>query len=188
VSYGIICDKIYDPETHVGEPVRLDPRDKKTFAIDQVDWLVIQVEPISFYSCYCFYWDRTELTSANFQGNSIPYTGIRKEFQLKMDTGRETGPWKVQIVMSTLTPERLPSSLSQSGVDLVCSLEIATESVDKKLKNRHWYSRKPAFWRTKFDVKVVVGPADLSFQLWSKDRRIRSKKHDPIAVKWMPAK
>ncbi|OQD84112.1 hypothetical protein PENANT_c014G07146 [Penicillium antarcticum] len=69
VSYGILCDKIYDPETHVGEPVRLDPRDKKTFAVDQIDWLVIQ-------------------------GNPIPYTGIKKEFQLKLDPGREIGPWK----------------------------------------------------------------------------------------------
>lgn len=43
VSYGIVCDKIYNPEKHVGEPVRLDPRDKITYAIDQIDWLVIQV-------------------------------------------------------------------------------------------------------------------------------------------------
>jgi hypothetical protein len=77
--------------------------------------------------------------------------------------------------------------MRQKGVQKVCSLDIATGDVDKKLKNRHWYSVKPAFWRTAFDVKVVVGPADLTFQLWSKDRRIRSGKHEPIAVSWMPA-
>lgn len=43
VSYGIVCDKIYDPQRHIGEPVRFDPRDKKTYALDQIDWLVIQV-------------------------------------------------------------------------------------------------------------------------------------------------
>lgn len=43
VSYGIICDKLYDPTKHVGEPVRLDPRDDQTYAVDQVDWLVIKV-------------------------------------------------------------------------------------------------------------------------------------------------
>lgn len=47
VSYGIICDKIYDPEKHIGAPVRLDPRDKRTYAIDQIDWLVIQVRTLS---------------------------------------------------------------------------------------------------------------------------------------------
>jgi hypothetical protein len=43
MSYGIICDKIYNPEKHVGERVRLDPRDRKTYVIDQIDWLVIRV-------------------------------------------------------------------------------------------------------------------------------------------------
>ncbi|KAA8647819.1 Hsp70 family protein [Aspergillus tanneri] len=163
VSYGIICDQIYDPEKHIGESVRLDSRDKQMYAVDQVDWLVIQ-------------------------GHPIPNTGFTKEFQYKADPGRESEPQKVHVVMSILPPDKLPKSMRQKGVQLVCSLDILTEDVEKKLKNRHWYSIKPAFWRTIFDVKVVVGPADLTFQLWSKDRRIRGGKHEPIAVKWMPAK
>lgn len=43
MSYGIVCDKLYDPESHISEPVRLDPRDKKTYVVDHIDWLVIQV-------------------------------------------------------------------------------------------------------------------------------------------------
>jgi hypothetical protein len=43
VSYGIICDKIYHPEKNIGEAARRDPRDKMTYAIDRIDWLVIQV-------------------------------------------------------------------------------------------------------------------------------------------------
>ncbi|KAJ5287537.1 hypothetical protein N7478_003223 [Penicillium angulare] len=157
VSYGIVCDKIYDPDKHIGESVRLDPRDKKTYARDQIDWLMIQ-------------------------GSPIPYAGLTKPFQLKMDPGREEEPWNVQIVMSHYPLESLPRSVQR-----VCNLNISTENVDKKLKNRHWYNMKPTFWRTTFDVKVVVGPADLSFQLWSKDKRIRNTKHEPIGVKWMPA-
>ncbi|KAJ5623175.1 hypothetical protein N7490_011780 [Penicillium lividum] len=162
VSYGIVCDKIYNPEKHIGQAVRLDPRDKITYAVDQIDWLVIQ-------------------------GVSIPYTGLVRMFQLKMDPGRENDPWKVSIVMSALAPNQLPLNLADRGVQKVCDLDISTESVDKKLKNRHWYNTKPTFWRTTFDVRVVVGPADLSFQLWSRDKRIMSTKHEAIAVKWMPA-
>ncbi|KAE8141241.1 hypothetical protein BDV38DRAFT_237622 [Aspergillus pseudotamarii] len=162
VSYGIMCDKLYDPNKHVGEPVRLDPRDNNMFAVDQIDWLIIQ-------------------------GSPIPYTGITKEFQLKVDPGRENDHWRVQIVMSTLPPDILPYNMREKGVQKVCCLDISVDAVDKKLKNRHWYSMKPAFWRTVFEVKVVVGPADLSFQLWSKDKRILSGKHEPIAVSWMPA-
>lgn len=180
VSYGIICDRIYDPGTHVGEPVRRDPRDDQIYAVDQVDWLVTQVNKLPSQR------QARSLTAA--QGSPIPHTGITKAFQIKADPGRENEPWKVPIVMSSLPSDRLPRNMRQGGVQLVCSLDVSTDHVDKKLKNRHWYNVKPTFWRTTFDVKVVVGPSDLSFQLWSRDRRIRSSGHDPIAVKWMPAR
>lgn len=47
VSYGIICDKIYRPENHMGEAVRHDPRDNMTYAINQIEWLVLQVRTTS---------------------------------------------------------------------------------------------------------------------------------------------
>ncbi|KAH8694872.1 hypothetical protein BGW36DRAFT_299998 [Talaromyces proteolyticus] len=162
VSYGIICDKIYDPVKHLGEPLRLDTHDNKTYAIRQIDWLVIQGKP-------------------------VPYTGITKEFQLKMQRDENDEVWKVHIVMSTLSPSNLPQSMNQGGAQQVCSLDIATEFADRKLKNRHWYNFKPAYWRATFDVKVMVGPADLKFQLWNKETRIRSRDHQPIRVKWEPA-
>lgn len=182
ISYGIICDKIYNSERHVGERVRVDPRDKNTYVIDQIDWLVIQVRQHSFNFLF-------KIDSYVFrpQGAPIPYTGITKAFQLKTDPGRESEPWRVSIVMSTFPLNKLPQNMCQNGVQRVCDLDISTENVTRKLKNRHWYSMGPTFWRTTFDVKVVVGPADLSFQLWSKDKRIRSSTHEPIAVKWMPA-
>jgi hypothetical protein len=90
--------------------------------------------------------------------------------------------------MSTLSPAHLPQSMKKGGVQQVCSLDIATGYVDKKLKNRHWYNLKPIYWRATFDVRVVVGAADLKFQLWNKDnRQIMSKEHEPIRVKWEAA-
>ncbi|KAF9882737.1 hypothetical protein FE257_005328 [Aspergillus nanangensis] len=127
VSYGIICDLLYDPEKHIGEPVRRDPRDSNIYAIDQIQWLIVQ-------------------------GASIPHTGISKDFQLKIKPGEEHLPWKVHIVMSTNPPEQLPQSMRGKDVQ-----------------------------------QVVVGAADLTFQLWSKDQRIRSSQLEPIKVQWMPA-
>ncbi|KAH1328325.1 hypothetical protein KXV69_007370 [Aspergillus fumigatus] len=162
VSYGIICDQLYIPEKHAGELIRQDPHDQLSYAIDQIDWLVVQ-------------------------GSPVPPTGFSKEFQLKLEPGREVETFQVHIVMSHYPPALLPKSMSHKGVERVCTLHISTEGVDKKLKNRHWYNRKPVFWKGTFSVKVVVGPADLAFQLWSKDQRIRSSSHPPIAVKWMSA-
>ncbi|KAL4870409.1 hypothetical protein BDV12DRAFT_207712 [Aspergillus spectabilis] len=162
VSYGIICDVIYDPAQHTGEPVRRDPRDNNLYAVDQIEWLIIK-------------------------GYAIPHTGISKDFQLKIKPGEEHLPWKVHIVMSLNPPDKIPQSMRGRGVQHVCSLDISTDNVDRKLKNRRWYSMRPQYWRATFDVRVIVGAADLSFQLWSKDERIRSRQHEPIKVQWMSA-
>ncbi|KAL2847805.1 hypothetical protein BJY01DRAFT_234186 [Aspergillus pseudoustus] len=162
ISYGIVCDLIYDADKHLGEPVRQDPRDNRLYAIDQIEWIVLQGKP-------------------------VPYTGITKDFQLKMKPGEEHLPWKVHIVMSANPVEQLPQSTSRAGAQHVCSLDINTDSVERKLKNKHWYSMRPKYWRATFDVRVVVGAADLTFQLWSKDQRVRSSNHEPIKVQWMPS-
>ncbi|KAL2855677.1 hypothetical protein BJX68DRAFT_264031 [Aspergillus pseudodeflectus] len=162
ISYGIVCDLIYDADKHLGEPVRRDPRDNRLYAVDQIEWIVLQ-------------------------GIPVPHTGITKDFQLKMKPGEEHFPWKVHIVMSPNAVEQLPQSMARQGAQHVCSLDISTDNVERKLKNKHWYSMRPKYWRATFDVRVVVGAADLTFQLWSRDQRIRSSNHEPIKVQWMPS-
>lgn len=53
-----------------------------------------------------------------------------------------------------------------------------------KLKNRHWYNRGEKYLRAKFNIKVILGAADLKFQLQTKNRVILSNEHDTIDVKW----
>ncbi|EFR02007.1 hypothetical protein MGYG_05010 [Nannizzia gypsea CBS 118893] len=162
VSYGIICDKMYEPHKHLGEPVRYDERDKTTYALNQIDWLIVQ-------------------------GNPIPQAGVSKQFQKKLEPMELDRPWKVKFVMSTLPADQLPRSMFHGGVRTICEVDIFMDAVDKKQKNHRWYNFKPAYWIIKVIVKVVVGPADLQFQLWTKDgRRIKSSKHEPIRVKWEP--
>ena len=88
--------------------------------------------------------------------------------------------------MSTVARDQLPTNLGQDGAKLLCAVEsvLKDKGVEMKLKNRHWYNRGEKYWRVKFDVKVILGAADLKFQLQSKDRTILSGEHDPIQVKW----
>lgn len=90
--------------------------------------------------------------------------------------------------MSTLPVHELPKSMAHDGAKSICTLSVYTDGVKKKLKNRHWYNSGPAYWILNFKVKVVVGPADLKFELWSENEQIRSSKHEPIAVTWTPYK
>lgn len=184
VSYGIMCDLLYDAERHIGEPVRRDPRDNKLYAVDQIQWFIIQVgTPLSLDHPVFFSSDRIPCK----KGATVPHTGISKDFQLKIKPGEEHLPWRVHVVMSTHSADQLPQSMRFQGVQRVCSLDVSTESVDRKLKNARWYSTRPQYWRATFEVRVVVGAADLTFQLWSKDQRICSSQAEPIKVKWMPA-
>ena len=98
--------------------------------------------------------------------------------------------WQTHVVMSTLPRERLPSSMSQTGAERLCDVESVLEGkgVEMKRKNRHWYNRGEQYVRARFNIKVILGAADIRFQLESKDRKVLSNKHDPIEVRWEDAK
>jgi hypothetical protein len=49
------------------------------------------------------------------------------------------------------------------------------------LKSR--YNFKPRYNRADFNLKVILGSADLKFQLWGKGQRL-SKDHEDIGVMW----
>ena len=54
------------------------------------------------------------------------------------------------------------------------------------LKNQHWYNLKHQYSLADFDVRVIVGPADLKFQLVTKDGEALNDDHNEIEVKWEP--
>ncbi len=89
--------------------------------------------------------------------------------------------------MSTLPAGQRPKSLKHAGdaVKNVCDVDASLSGLDMKVKNRHWYNQGPKYLRAEFDVKTVIGPADLKFQVWAKNG-ICSKDHDAIDVKWDP--
>lgn len=44
---------------------------------------------------------------------------------------------------------------------------------------------RPQYFRAEFDVKILIGPADMKFQIFDKDGQI-SKDHEDIEVQWDP--
>lgn len=43
LSYGVVVNQRYDPNRHLGQKVVRDHRDKKRWAIDQIEWLIRKV-------------------------------------------------------------------------------------------------------------------------------------------------
>ncbi|KAK5083734.1 hypothetical protein LTR05_006239 [Lithohypha guttulata] len=160
-SYGVVVRAPYDPITHMGEDVVIDPRDGMKWAERQIDWIIKQGQRI----------DARE--------------GIRQQHRLKLDLGKERHTWRTQIVCSSLPPTQLPKSMKWEGTKPVCVVESIIDGADLKLKNKHWYNLGKQYIRADFALKILIGPADLKFQLWGRDKQL-SKSHDQIAVQWNP--
>ena len=130
----------------------------------------------------------TALTKAGFQGESVPSDGFSKPYWLKLKPGQEDLPWKTNIVMSTEPRERLPTSLDQDGAKILCGVEsvLKDKGVDVKMKNRHWYNSGERYMRVRFNIRVILGAADLKFRLQSKNNVVLSHDHDAIQAKWDP--
>lgn len=43
VSYGVVVNQLWDPIRHRGQPMHRDPRDKKQWAMNQIEWLIREV-------------------------------------------------------------------------------------------------------------------------------------------------
>lgn len=88
--------------------------------------------------------------------------------------------------MSTLPRDELPATLGQKGAQVLCGVEssLKDKAVATKLKNRHWWERGEKYIRVQFDINVLIGAADLKFQLQSKDKKILSADHNAIRVDW----
>ena len=162
-SYGVLCLQEYNPNNpkHTGQDVILDPRDGKKYVEDQIQWFIQQ-------------------------GQSVSSKGVMKPFLIKIKPGQEDKPWRNQIIMSNNPRDKLPSNLRQDGAKRLCAIEsvLKDKDVEMKLKNRHWYSQREKYLRFKFDVKVILGAADLKFQLQTKDKKVISSDHETITVKW----
>ena len=56
------------------------------------------------------------------------------------------------------------------------------------MKNRHWYNKGERFLRFRFDIRVILGAADLKFQIRSKNDVVLNTDYDAIQVRRDPPK
>ncbi|KAL4948541.1 hypothetical protein BDW69DRAFT_203477 [Aspergillus filifer] len=144
VSYGVIVDWVYDPKKHVGELTRYDERNGKTYAVNQIEWIVRK-------------------------GDLIPRTGLSRSFPRKISPRNLSNPFVAQIVMSQSPPETLPHSMRSPDAKLVCEIEVDTAAFEKKPKNHRWYNRGPVYFMVTVVVSLLVEQAGLGFEVTTKD-------------------
>ncbi|KAM0795114.1 hypothetical protein BDR22DRAFT_814045 [Usnea florida] len=168
LSYGILCREEYDPEhnpSHTGQSVFKSPHDGKIWVEGQIDWFVRQ-------------------------GDTVPIDGILKPYTLKVKPGHDQARWQTHVVICGLPREQLPTNIGQNDVGRLCDINacLKGKNIEVKEKNRHWYNRGERYMRVNFNIRVILGAAEIKFYIESKgDRKeVLSEDHDPIEVIWEP--
>lgn len=159
-SYGVVTQELYDPprHKHLGSKVYINKSDGKKWVNNQIHWLLKKGEHVS------------------------TVRGVSQPCRLRLEVGHESRPWQVQIVMSSVELPGLPDSKTDPAIEPVCTVTSLIDPSLMKMKNKHWYQTKQPYWLAEFQLKVIVGAADLRFELWDSSGTKCSREHDRITV------
>lgn len=144
-SYGTECKVLYNKNNpaHIGLPTQMDPLNEQQYITRAIAWFIRKGEPVNVKET------------------------ISHKFSRRLTPGDPRRAFPESIVQSDLDSQFLPFRMGP-GVRVLCEVKSDLSTVDEKkfkMKNRHWWQFKQKYMRVDYMVKVVVGPADLSFQL-----------------------
>ncbi|KAH6665116.1 hypothetical protein B0J14DRAFT_492708 [Halenospora varia] len=167
VSYGILSAVPYDPKIHDGEDIVTDPVDGRQYANNMIKWIIKKGEKIIPNNLI----DLHRWTSAYNPGETV---------RIKKD----------QIVISHAEEYELPESLNDNNVEHLCEITSDFSRVrDSDLKPVHkprpWHKlRGELYYLLEYHVKVLLGPADIQFQLWFRGRRYEDEDQS-LSLLWI---
>ncbi|KAK3687750.1 hypothetical protein B0T22DRAFT_138195 [Podospora appendiculata] len=164
-SYGVLIQEIYSPAIHMNEDIRTDAFDpSQKWAVNQIQWLIRKGDVVN------------------------PNVPLVKSFEIRIGSRDTTRAWDSEIVVSQNEPSMLPTSMKQAGAVKLCDVRSNLAGVQQNqlvLKNKRGscFSRGQTYYICQFDVRVIVAPADLRFELWFGGQKF-SGNHEPITVSW----
>jgi hypothetical protein len=118
-----------------------------------------------------------ELLNVN---SSKAFKGLRR---FPKDSDRSKCQWKSHVVWSDLDIDRRPNSTSQPGCKDLCFLVSDFSNVDPSEFGIEG-KRSKALRVAKYELKVLVGAADVRFELWYDGRRKSEESNANIDIKW----
>jgi hypothetical protein len=69
----------------------------------------------------------------------------------------------------------------------LCEISSDLSSADERKfveKNKNFWSTKKHYFRIEYSVRVLIGPADINFELWFDDQKL--SRDQSIKVEWTP--
>ncbi|KAL8705963.1 MAG: hypothetical protein Q9201_000957 [Fulgogasparrea decipioides] len=180
-SYGTICKELYNKDNpqHVGRPTMKDPQNGKLYVMESIAWFIKKVIgshqfrclPV-LMNCRVSQWHPMKQLATNFTGR-YPLVTQEESFQqaslnptLKRDSCLTT--WVLGV-----------------NAHILCDIESDLSGADEtkfKERNKSFWRLGKHYFRVDYDIKVLIGPADIRFELWFNGQKL--SKDQPIKVEW----
>ena len=85
-------------------------------------------------------------------------------------------------------PHHKYTTLTAVDTRILCEINSDLSAADERKfqeKNRHFWSIQKHYLRIEYSVRVLIGPADIRFELWFDDQKL--SRDESIRVEWLPA-
>lgn len=164
-SYGTICKVLYNKKNpeHVGKPITKDPMNNKMYITQAIAWFIKKGEPVSVDS------------------------PIIHNFIRKVTPGDPRRAFPTSIVTSDVDQQFLPYQMNYE-TRILCEIQSDLAGADERKfveKNKSFWSIGKHYLKVGYQVRVIIGPADIRFELWFDGQKL--SKDAPIRVEWTPA-
>jgi hypothetical protein len=183
-SYGTLCKIAYDKKNpeHEGKELARDPLNGKLYIVQSIAWFVRKGEPVSV--------DQP----------------IIHRFVKKVSPGDPRRAFPTSVVESNIDAGRLPDQMNGCKTCLqvhltslgfttndvpdtriLCDISSDLSEADEKKfteKNKNFWSLKKHYFRIEYSVRVLIGAADIRFELWFSDQKL--SRDQSIKVEWTP--
>ncbi|KAL8732759.1 MAG: hypothetical protein Q9166_002540 [cf. Caloplaca sp. 2 TL-2023] len=162
-SYGTICKELYNKDNpqHVGRTMYKDPMNGKLYVAQSIAWFIKKGKPVT---------------------SDEPIT---HSFHRKLSPGDPRRAFPTSIVESYADEQFLPYHMDAGDAHILCEIESDLSSADDskfKEKNKRFWSLGRHYLRIDYEVKVLIGPADVRFELWFNGQKL--SRDQPIKVEW----
>ncbi|KAH7071272.1 hypothetical protein BKA63DRAFT_70009 [Paraphoma chrysanthemicola] len=163
-SYGTLCKIMYDKKNpdHEGKELVRDPLNGKMYIVQSIAWFVRKGEPVSV--------DQP----------------IVHRFVKKVSPGDPRRAFPTSVIESSLDSTALPDQMNEH-TRILCEISSDLTAADEKKfveKNKNFWSLKKHYFRIEYSVRVLIGPADIRFELWFDDQKL--SRDQSIKVEWTP--
>ncbi|KAF2025512.1 hypothetical protein EK21DRAFT_76264 [Setomelanomma holmii] len=111
---------------------------------------------------------------------------IEHRFVKKVGPGDPRRSFPTSVIESHLEASALPDQMNEH-TRILCEISSDLSAADEKKfieKNKNFWSMKKHYFKIEYSVRVLIGPADIRFELWFDDQKL--SRDQSIKVDWTP--